>query len=126
MALGLHCPWDMTSTTTPPSREETLLRILPGHWLSRPSVPALLEGARAAHVSLENYLLDHGLVTRSALVSLLLEVEGGSGRELEGEFVQLRLPRSFPLTQALELRVLPLAMLNRCLYCVTEPGVAEA
>jgi len=114
------------TTTTSPSREETLLRILPGHWLSRPSIPALLEGARAARVSLENYLLDHGLVSRPALVSLLLEVEGLSGREFEGEFAQLRLPRSFPLAQALELRVLPLAMLNRCLYCVTEPGVAEA
>jgi type II secretory ATPase GspE/PulE/Tfp pilus assembly ATPase PilB-like protein len=115
----------MTPTTTP-SREEALLRLLPGHWLSRPSIPALLEGARAAHLPLENYLLEHGLVSRPVLVSLLLELEGRSGRELEGEFVQLRLARSFPLAQALALRVLPLAMLRGCLYCVTEPGVAQA
>lgn len=109
-----------------PSREESLLRILPGHWLSRPGIPALLEGARAAHVPLESFLLDHGLVTRQALVSSLLEREGASGQELEGEFVQLRLPRSFPLIRALELHVLPLAWVDHQLSCVAEPNVAQA
>ncbi len=120
----------MTDMTTPPahspSREESLLRILPGHWLSRPGIPALLEGARAAQVPLEIFLLDHGLVSRAALVSLLLEREGASGQELEGEFVQLRLARTFPLIRALELHVLPLAWLDNHLYCLVEPGVAEA
>jgi type II secretory ATPase GspE/PulE/Tfp pilus assembly ATPase PilB-like protein len=114
-----------TTTAASPSREETLLRILPGHWLSRPSTPALLEGARAAQVPLERYLLDQGMVSRPGLISLLLELEGVSGRELEGECVQLRLPRSFPLARALDLRVLPLAWLDHRIYCLAEPGVAE-
>jgi type II secretory ATPase GspE/PulE/Tfp pilus assembly ATPase PilB-like protein len=115
-----------TTTSAAPSREEALLRILPGHWLARPSIPALIEGARVAQLPLEQYLLEQGLVSRPALVSLLLELEGGNGRELEGECVQLRLPRSFPLVRALELKVLPLALLDNRLYCIAEPGVAEA
>ncbi|WP_224247808.1 type II/IV secretion system protein [Hyalangium gracile] len=108
-----------------PSREETLLRILPGHWLARPGIPALIEGARSAQAPLETFLLEHGLVSRQALVSVLLEMEGASGQLIEGEFVQLRLPRAFPLIRALELHVLPLAWQNHVLYCVAEPGVAE-
>jgi type IV pilus assembly protein PilB len=115
--------------TTPPqasSREETLLRLLPGHWLARPGIPALIEGARAAQVPLENFLLEHGLVSRPALVSLLLELGGASGQVIDGEFIQLRLQRAFPLLRALELRVLPLAWQDRHLYCLAEPDVAEA
>jgi type II secretory ATPase GspE/PulE/Tfp pilus assembly ATPase PilB-like protein len=104
------------------SREEALLRLLPGHRPSRPSARALLEGAKAAGRPFERFLLDQGILSRQELIHLLAELDGTGVAELEGEVVALRIHRTLPLLRALALRILPLYRWESRLYCLAEPS----
>ncbi len=108
-------------STTPASREETLLRLLPGHRPSRPSSLALLEGARAASLPFERYLLEQGVLSRQELIRLLAEQAGVAVTEVDGEVLALRIHRVVPLERALGSGVLPLLRQGSRLFCLAEP-----
>lgn len=105
----------------PLSREETLLRLLPGHRPSRPNSLALLEGARAASLPFERYLLEQEVLSRQELIHLLAEQVGTAVTEVDGEVLALRIHRSVPLERALGSGVLPLLRQGARLFCLAEP-----
>lgn len=105
----------------PLSREETLLRLLPGHRPSRPNSLALLEGARAASLPFERYLLEQEVLSRQELIHLLAEQVGAAVTEVDGEVLALRIHRTVPLERALGSGILPLLRQGSRLFCLAEP-----
>ncbi len=105
----------------PASQEETLLRLLPGHRPSRPNSLALLEGAHAANLPFERYLLEQGVLSRQELIHLLAEQAGVAVAEVDGEVLALRIHRAVPLDRALGAGILPLLLQGSRLFCLAEP-----